>query len=143
MSEKTNFETNVEQALGLPESSPPMIQRTKEAEIINEKSDDANIDNDFAVARGNLHNIISKGNDALEEALLVAKTSEHPRAFEVVGGLIKTLVDANKDLLDIQKKLKDLKKSDDPKETAAPVQAQNAIFVGSAAELQQLVNGRK
>jgi hypothetical protein len=102
----------------------------------------ANIDDDFAIARNNLHQIIHKGNDALEEALLVAKTSEHPRAFEVVGQLIKTLVDANKDLLDIQKKLKDLKKNDDPKQEAA-IQATNAIFVGNAAELQSLINGRK
>ena len=78
-------------------------------------AENADIDDDFATARKNLHQIIHKGNDALEEALLVAKSSEHPRAFEVVGGLIKTLVDANKDLLDIQKKLKDLKKSDDEK----------------------------
>jgi hypothetical protein len=141
MSEKTNFEVSIENALGLPESSPPMVQKTQSpVEVI---SNDSNVDDDFATARRNLHKIIHQGNDALEEALLVAKTSEHPRAFEVVGGLIKTLVDANKDLLDIQKKLKDLKKSDDPKEAAAPVQAQNAIFVGNAAELQALVNGRK
>jgi hypothetical protein len=141
MTEKTNFEVSIENALGLPESSPPMVQKVQPpVEVI---SNDSNVDDDFATARRNLHKIIHQGNDALEEALLVAKTSEHPRAFEVVGGLIKTLVDANKDLLDIQKKLKDLKKSDDPKEAAAPVQAQNAIFVGNAAELQALVNGRK
>lgn len=141
MNEKTNFELSVENALGLPESSPPMVQKQTEVQVI--ESTDSNVDDDFATARRNLHKIIHQGNDALEEALLVAKTSEHPRAFEVVGGLIKTLVDANKDLLDIQKKLKDLKKSDDPREAAAPVQAQNAIFVGNAAELQALVNGRK
>jgi hypothetical protein len=140
MNEKTNFELSVENALGLPESSPPMVQKQTEVQVI--ESTDSNVDDDFATARRNLHKIIHQGNDALEEALLVAKTSEHPRAFEVVGGLIKTLVDANKDLLDIQKKLKDLKKTDDPK-AAAPVHAQNAIFVGNAAELQALVNGRK
>ena len=138
MNDKTNFEVSVEQALGLPESSPPMIQKTQVPEIAH----DTNIDDDFATARHNLHKIIHQGNDALEEALIVAKTSEHPRAFEVVGGLIKTLVDANKDLLDIQKKLKDLKKDDTVKGPQS-VQAENAIFVGSAAELQQLVNGRK
>ena len=138
MSEKTNFELSVEQALGLPESSPPMVQAVAPIEV----NENADIDDDFATARRNLHQIIHKGNDALEEALLVAKTSEHPRAFEVVGGLIKTLVDANKDLLDIQKKLKDLKKTDDEKAPQS-VQAQNAIFVGNAAELQQLINGRK
>ena len=138
MSEKTNFELSVEQALGLPESSPPMVQAVAPIEV----NENADIDDDFATARRNLHQIIHKGNDALEEALLVAKTSEHPRAFEVVGGLIKTLVDANKDLLDIQKKLKDLKKNNEEK-TPQSVQAQNAIFVGNAAELQQLINGRK
>jgi hypothetical protein len=137
MSEKTNFEMSVEQALGLPDS-PPMVQAVAPIEV----NQNADIDDDFATARNNLHQIIHKGNDALEEALLVAKTSEHPRAFEVVGQLIKTLVDANKDLLDIQKKLKDLKKADDEKAPQS-VQAQNAIFVGNAAELQQLINGRK
>jgi len=137
MSEKTNFEMSVEQALGLPDS-PPMAQAVAPIEV----NQNADIDDDFATARNNLHQIIHKGNDALEEALIVAKTSEHPRAFEVVGQLIKTLVDANKDLLDIQKKLKDLKKTEDEKAPQS-VQAQNAIFVGSAAELQQLINGRK
>jgi hypothetical protein len=138
MTDKTNFEISVEQALGLPTNSPPMVQKLPEVEVSSD------VDNDFATARNNLHKIIHQGNDALEEALIVAKTSEHPRAFEVVGGLIKTLVDANKDLLDIQKKLKDLKKSDDPREAGPQtVQAQNAIFVGTSAELQQLINGRK
>ncbi len=139
MNDKTKFEVSIEQALGLPESSPPMVTAIAPIEV----NEDATIDNDFATARNNLHQIIHKGNDALEEALLVAKTSEHPRAFEVVGQLIKTLVDANKDLLDIQKKVKDLKKTDEEKAPQQTVQAQNAIFVGSAAELQQIVNGRK
>ena len=132
---KTNFEISVENALNLP-ASPPMVEMLPPVEVSSD------VDDDFATARNNLHNIIHKGNDALEEALLVAKTSEHPRAFEVVGGLIKTLVDANKDLLDIQKKLKDLKKSDNPRDTA-PQNVNNSIFVGSAAELQALINGRK
>ena len=132
---KTNFEISVENALNLP-SSPPMIEMLPPVEVSSD------VDDDFATARKNLHNIIHKGNDALEEALLVAKSSEHPRAFEVVGGLIKTLVDANKDLLDIQKKLKDLKKDDVPK-ASTPQNINNSIFVGSATELQAIINGRK
>ena len=132
---KTNFEISVENALNLP-ASPPMIEMLPPVEVSSD------VDDDFATARKNLHNIIHKGNDALEEALLVAKSSEHPRAFEVVGGLIKTLVDANKDLLDIQKKLKDLKKGDEPRANA-PQNVNNSIFVGSAAELQAIINGRK
>ena len=134
MSDKTIFEQSIEAALNLPIESPPMIQPIKQVEV------DSDLDSDFATARNNLHQIINQGSDALEEALIVAKTSEHPRAFEVVGQLIKTLVDANKDLLDIQKKLKDLKKVD---EKDAPQTINNSIFVGSTSELQQLINGRK
>ena len=79
INDKTNFEVSVENALGLPES-PPMIQPLAPIEI----NENADIDDDFATVRNNLHQIIHKGNDALEEALIVAKTSEHPRAFEVV-----------------------------------------------------------
>lgn len=137
MIEKTKFEISVENALGLPDSRP-MIEMLPPIEV-NPNED---IDDDFAKVRNNLHQIIHKGNDALDEALMVAKTSEHPRAFEVVGQLIKTMVDANKDLLDIQKKLKDIKKTDDHK-ASQNIQAENAIFVGTSAELQALINGRK
>jgi hypothetical protein len=137
MIEKTKFEISVESALGLPDSRP-MIEMLPPIEV----DPNADIDDDFAKVRNNLHQIIHKGNDALDEALMVAKTSEHPRAFEVVGQLIKTMVDANKDLLDIQKKLKDLKKTDDHK-ASQNIQAENAIFVGTSAELQALINGRK
>ena len=130
---KTNFEISIEQALNLPDS-PPMVDVTPPVKV-NE-----DLDSDFDTARKNLHNIIDKGNNALDEALIVAKTSEHPRAFEVVGQLIKTMVDANKDLLDIQKKLKDIKKTDEEK---SPQNVTNALFVGNAAELQALINGRK
>jgi len=137
MIEKTKFEISVENALELPDSRP-MVEMLPPIEV----DPNADIDDDFAKVRNNLHQIIHKGNDALDEALMVAKTSEHPRAFEVVGQLIKTMVDANKDLLDIQKKLKDLKKTDDFK-ASQNIQAENAIFVGTSAELQALINGRK
>jgi len=134
MSDKTIFEKSIEAALNLPAESPPMVQPIARVEVSSD------LDSDFATARNNLHQIINQGSDALEEALIVAKTSEHPRAFEVVGQLIKTLVDATKDLLDIQKKLKDLKRVD---EKDAPQTINNSIFVGSTSELQQLINGRK
>ena len=136
MSDKTIFEKSIEAALNLPSESPPMVQPIARVEV------DSDLDSDFATARNNLHQIINQGSDALEEALIVAKTSEHPRAFEVVGQLIKTLVDANKDLLDIQKKLKDLKKVDE-KDAPSQQTINNSIFVGSTSELQQLINGRK
>lgn len=97
------------------------------------------IEADYKHARDNLYSVIGKGTEALDYLLELAKASEHPRAFEVVSQLTKTLVDANKDLLDIQKKVKDLKKED---EKESPKSVTNALFVGSTAELQKLINGR-
>lgn len=103
------------------------------------KEDTEDIEADYKHARDNLYSVIDKGTEALDYLLELAKASEHPRAFEVVSQLTKTLVDANKDLLDIQKKVKDLKKAD---EKESPKSVTNALFVGSTAELQKLINGR-
>ena len=97
------------------------------------------IDNDYKYARENLYGVIEKSTDALDNLIDLAKASEHPRAFEVVAQLTKTLVDDNKDLLDIQKKVKDLKR-EDKKEN--PKNVTNALFVGSTAELQKMISGR-
>ena len=97
------------------------------------------VDNDYKYARENLYGVIEKSTDALDNLIDLAKASEHPRAFEVVAQLTKTLVDANKDLLDIQKKVKDLKR-EDKKEN--PKNVTNALFVGSTAELQKMISGR-
>lgn len=95
------------------------------------------IKEDFNTARNNIHEVITKGTVALDYLLELAKASEHPRAFEVVGQLTKTLVDANKDLLEIQKKFKDL--SEEKKDS--PQSVTNALFVGSTADLQKLIKG--
>ena len=97
------------------------------------------IDNDYKYARENLYGVIEKGTEALDTLIDLAKASEHPRAFEVVAQLTKTLVDANKDLLDIQKKVKDLKRED---KRENPKNVTNALFVGSTAELQKMISGR-
>ena len=116
-----------------------IIERDKEVLSELAKTDTQDIDLDYKYARENLYGVIEKGSEALDTLIELAKASEHPRAFEVVSQLTKTLVDANKDLLDIQKKVKDLKKTED---AAKPQNVTNALFVGSTAELQKLVNGR-
>lgn len=99
-----------------------------------DKGDD--ITTDYEFARNNIHNAISKGSEALDYLLEIAKQSDHPRAFEVVGQLTKTLVDANKDLLDVQKKVKDLKVDDTSPETI-----NNNLFVGSTADILKMLKG--
>ena len=103
--------------------------------VKKELSPDA--ENDYKYARENIHDAIDKGSEALDYLLELAKQSEHPRAFEVVSTLTKTLVDANKDLLNIQKQIKELNKE----ERSDPQNVTNALFVGSTADLQKMLKG--
>lgn len=97
-------------------------------------------DDDYQYARNNLKGLIENGKSTLENIMYLAKEGESPRAYEVAGQLIKTLADTNKDLLDLAKKSKDLKQ--DKQEEKSGTQIQNALFVGSTAELQKFINKR-
>lgn len=88
---------------------------------------------DFELARTNIRKIIDKGDKTLDGILDLAKASEHPRSYEVAGQLIKTLVDANKDLLNIHKF------NDGDKKDQSTISVKNAVFVGSTAELQKII----
>ncbi len=95
---------------------------------------DTQVTDDFEYARGNLIAAIEKGQEALTGIVDVAGMSQHPRAFEVVATLLKTVADANKDLLELQKRKKDLTGIG-----PAPTTVNNNLFVGSTAELQKLI----
>lgn len=99
-----------------------------------------NVDYDYEKTRNNLHSLLSQGQDALMHALEVAKQSEHPRAFEVVGGLMKQLADVNHQLMDLsdkRQKMMDKTKKDEPAGTQ--VTNNNAFFVGSTNELNKMI----
>ena len=93
-------------------------------------------DTDFQYARENLYNVIERGSDAMEGILEVARETEHPRAYEVVGQLIKTLTDTNDRIVDIQKKAQELL---EPKD--GPSKVTNNLFVGNTSELTRLLGG--
>jgi hypothetical protein len=96
--------------------------------------------NDYEYARQNMYDIIEKGSSALEDIVDIAKQSESPRAFEVVTNLIKTLADANKDLMELAKKNKELIKSDQPDD--GPKTVNNNLFVGSSSELLKMIKDK-
>jgi len=106
-------------------------------EIIEEEKTD--IEDDAEFARQNLKNLIQKGNDAADHIVEIAKQSEHPRAFEVAAGLLKNLADMNKDLLEIQKRKRDLQ----PKITQQNINVDKAVFVGTAADLLKQLKENK
>ena len=131
---KTKFESSMEDVLDIA-ISPPMTTPTVIEPVV---SDNKDLDNDYRYARENLYGIIEKGSTALDELVAVAQASEHPRAYEVVGQLVRTLTDANKELLKIQKDVKELKET----KIGGPTHVTNALFVGNTAELQKLVKQR-
>ena len=97
------------------------------------------IEDDTEFARQNIRDMIQKGNVAIENLIHIAKETEHPRAYEVVAGLLKTLADANKDLLELQKRKRDL----EPKINNNTVNVDKAVFVGSTNELVKFLKGNK
>lgn len=96
------------------------------------------VESDFEQTRKNLHLLLLQGEDALMGALEVAKQSEHPRAFEVVGNLIKQMADVNQQLLDLHKQKKQLQ-DESSASNKKSVTNNNAIFVGSTTELNKLI----
>ena len=115
--------TNVSNVGITPEQKPDRLT----------KSD---IDKDYEYTRGNLYSIIEKGQEAINGILELAQESEMPRAYEVAGQLIKSVSDATDKLMDLQKKLKDVEEETKVK---GPNTVNNALFVGSTAELQKLL----
>ena len=94
------------------------------------------IEKDYEYTRGNLYSIIEKGQEAINGILELAEDSQMPRAYEVAGQLIKSVSDATDKLMDLQKKLKDV---NEEQQTKGPNTVNNALFVGSTAELQKLL----
>ena len=107
-----------------------------EGEIEKFKNFTEDIRKDYEYTRGNLYSIIEKGQEAINGILELAQESEMPRAYEVAGQLIKNVSDATDKLMDLQKKLKDINKEDEKK---GPTTVNNALFVGSTADLQKML----
>jgi hypothetical protein len=98
--------------------------------------EEKNIDNDYKYSRDTYYELVEKGKQSLELMIEVARESEHPRAFEVLSGMIKNISDVNDRLMDLNKKKKDIDKKEEVKKVANTT---NNLFVGSTTELQKLL----
>jgi len=114
-------------------SSKPSIVGPSKGE--NDSADD------YEYTRAQYYSILSKGQEALDSALQVAQSSDHPRAYEVVGQLLKHNADIADKLIDLQKKMKELNKEEINK--GPTTITNNSLFVGSTAELQKLLKSQK
>lgn len=139
------FEKSMEEVFDV---TPTVVEETKKEILPVVKSEDpvspAELDQDLADAyqqsKENLQGLIEQGTEAMEEILNVAKAGQHPRAFEVYGTLLKNMVDANKELLAIQKQMREMS---GVKKEASSTNIDKAIFVGSTSELSKLLKGKK
>jgi hypothetical protein len=106
---------------------------------VEKKKNSEDITKDYEYTRGNLYSIIEKGQEAINGILELAQESEMPRAYEVAGQLIKNVADATDKLLDLQKKMKDVEEESTIK---GPSTVNNALFVGSTADLAKLLKSK-
>ena len=95
-------------------------------------------DVDYKYSRENFYSLVERGQDAIDGILEVAKEGEHPRAYEVVGQLIKNVAEVTEKLVDLQDKMKKLKEVPNH----APKNVTNALFIGSTKELQNLLKDK-
>jgi|TARA_R110000803_G_scaffold19377_7_gene50820 hypothetical protein len=100
-----------------------------------------NITTDYEYSRETYYDLIEKGRESLELMIEVARESEHPRAFEVLSGMIKGISDVNDKLMDLNKKQKEITKEDAPSESSSGGTTNNNLFVGSTTDLQRMLLG--
>lgn len=142
------LDKNLSDALGIDHDAPAEPKK----EVVAYEPPPSGLtdqEEDYILARKVLRNLIEKGNDAIEEISTIARQNESARGFEVVSTLIKTVGDTTKDLYNLQKMTKDLKepaKDSDPRvknPDAGNINVEQAVFVGSAAELLSAIKKKK
>ena len=128
---------SIADALGLEpiQDFLPAVEPVKAVVEFNEEKN-INLENDYKYARENLYNVIERGTDALNGIVDLAQQSQHPRSFEVVADLVRTLASASKDLLAIQKQVRELQP-----EEKGPSKVTNNLFVGSTKDITDLLAG--
>jgi len=147
------LDKNLSDALGIDHETSPVEKQEVvpyQLEVLDEPIDtNKDQEDDYRLARKVLRNLIVKGNDAIEEISQIARQNESARGYEVVSTLIKTVAETTKDLYNVQKMTKDLKGPDpdsDPRKKtpdAGNINVEQAVFVGSAAELLDAIKKKK
>jgi hypothetical protein len=107
------------------------------------ESSDNDMQDDYEKTRQTLHDLIDKGSVVLDSMIDIAKRSEHPRTYEVAGQLIKTVADTAKELISLQKVMKELKKGSEPADANVIHQQNNIMFQGSTSDLMKTLRNNE
>ena len=133
----SSIDEKIDNALGITHDIAQQLVHPKP--IVRRPDEDSDhADVDYKYSRENFYNLVERGQDAIDGILEVAKEGAHPRAYEVVGQLIKNVSEVTEKLVDLQEKMKKLKEVPDN----APKNVTNALFVGSTKELQNLLKDK-
>jgi len=121
-------------------TEPAEIQKHVNEKPQLKKSETEDVKQDYETTRAQLHNLVMKGQEAVDGILDVARASDHPRAYEVAGQLIKNVGDVADKLIDLQRKMKEL---DADEKKSSPSTVNNTMFIGSTADLQKMLKQQK
>ena len=135
------FDKNMEKIFDVApvENNPkPLVTIEKKESTVGDLDLKQDLVDSYEQTKSNLQDLIDNGKDAMEELRQIASAGQHPRAFEVYATLLKNMVDANKELLNVQKQMRDM---DGKKNEGGTKIDKAAIFVGSTAELNKMLKG--
>jgi len=138
-----NFDKNMEEIFDVTSSPTPVVPVVKKQQlpaVVDKETLEEDLTDAYEQTKANLQDLIDQGKDAMAEILQIAKDGQHPRAFEVYGTLLKNVVDANKELLAVQKQMRDMDKKSVP---SGSTTIDKAIFVGSTSELSKFIKSNK
>ena len=121
----------------------PITEKSMELTIIPEATNsnkEIDQEDDYQLARQTMRKLLMKGETTLDDLIELSKNSEHPRTYEVAGQFMKTMSDVSKDLLNLQKQVKELKADDMQQKIGTQ---NNVVFAGSTAELFKALKQNK
>jgi len=121
----------------------PITEKSMELTIIPEainSNKEIDQEDDYQLARQTMRKLLMKGETTLDDLIELSKNSEHPRTYEVAGQFMKTMSDVSKDLLNLQKQVKELKADDLQQKIGTQ---NNVVFAGSTAELFKALKQHK
>ena len=132
----SKLDDNMKEVFNLPDEEVEVSNAEVFSAEPEKKEENVDVTKDYEYTRGQLYNLIEKGQEALNGILDVAASSDHPRAYEVAALMIKNVADTTDKLMKLQKDTKEVKEGKDPK---GPSTVNNTMFVGSTADLAKML----
>ena len=137
----SKFDQSMNEFLGIDETENLPALSTEQKEIILHQTLDIDFQKDYEIARENFHELIDKGKDAFDSIVEIAGQSERSKDFETAAILLNNIITANKELIEMHKRVREI--TNYKQSIKNDTKIQNALFVGSTAELSKIIKDLK